>query len=96
MTFDESKPIINLPDLLFVKYCTETFGLNRGVYNTIDEWFYLENVQDIKVRRENILDFLLYTSESMDKGDRKGKLKFGKGNLVNQLEEYSEHQVILV
>jgi hypothetical protein len=96
MTFDERKPIINLPDLLFVKYCTETFGLNRGVYNTIDEWFYMENVKDIKVRRENILDFLLYTIRSMDQDDRKGRLKFGKGSLINQLVEYSERQIILV
>lgn len=71
MTFDERNPIINLPDILFIKYCNETFGLNRGVYNTIDEWFYTENVKDIKVRRENILDFLLYTIRSMDDDEEK-------------------------
>ena len=96
MTFDERNPIINLPDILFIKYCNETFGLNRGVYNTIDEWFYTENVKDIKVRRENILDFLLYTIRSMDDDERKVRLKFGKGNLINQLSEYSERQMILV
>ncbi len=96
MTFDERKSIINLPDLLFVNFCTKTFGLNRGVYNTIDEWFYSKNVKDIKVRREKILEFLLYTIRSMDQDDRNSRLKFGKGNLVQQLVEYSERQMMLV
>ena len=87
MTFDEQKSIINLPDLLFVRYCEETFGLNRGVYNTIDQWFYKKEVKDIKVRRKKTLEFLLYCKGLIKKEEN--KLKFGRGNLTNLLTEYA-------
>ncbi|MFD1707857.1 hypothetical protein ACFSCZ_14115 [Siminovitchia sediminis] len=94
MTMEEKHSIINLPDLLFVQYCTETFGLNRGVYNTIDKWFYMKNVKDIKARRERILDFLLFSVNYMNKEEN--RLKFGKGNLVNLLVAYSERRAVPV
>ncbi|VEF46766.1 riboflavin biosynthesis protein [Bacillus freudenreichii] len=94
MTIKEKKSIINLPDLQFVRYCAETYGLNRGVYNTIDEWFYMEDIKDIKKRREKILEFLLFSIRSMDKKEGGNRLRFGKGNLVNLLEEYSENQAL--
>ncbi|OIK10724.1 hypothetical protein BIV60_19820 [Bacillus sp. MUM 116] len=87
MTFAEQKTVINLPDLLFSRYCKETFGLNRGVYNTIDEWFYNNSAESIEVRRKKILDFLLFYISSL-KDIEKCKIKFGKGNLVNLLTEY--------
>ncbi|MFD1706251.1 hypothetical protein ACFSCZ_05705 [Siminovitchia sediminis] len=96
MTMKDANSIINLPDLLFVQYCTETYGLNRGVYNTIDKWFYMKNVKDIKARRERILEFLLFSIKSMNQEERKSRLKFGKGNLVNLLVEYSERQAMPV
>lgn len=86
MKVNKQKSVINLPDLLFIKYCEETFGLNRGVYNVIDEWFYKKDVKDIKMRREKILEFLLFAKSTLN--SLNGKLKFGKGNLVNLLSEY--------
>ncbi|ETI68298.1 hypothetical protein [Neobacillus vireti] len=87
MIFVEQKTIINLPDQLFSRYCKETFGLNRGVYNTIDEWFYKNSAESIEVRRKKILDFLLFYVSSL-KNVEECKIKFGKGNLINLLAEY--------
>ncbi|MFC6603187.1 hypothetical protein ACFQDF_19260 [Ectobacillus funiculus] len=30
---------LNLPDLQFFNWCNQQYRLNRGIYNTIDEWF---------------------------------------------------------
>ncbi|GAA3331356.1 hypothetical protein GCM10020331_087640 [Ectobacillus funiculus] len=49
---------IHLPDLTFVDLCESNYGINRGVYNTIDAWFYKHGLKDILDRRRNILSFL--------------------------------------
>lgn len=87
MRFDEQKLIINSPDLVFVKYCEETFGLNKGVYNTIDQWLYRKGFLDIKDRRKKTMEFLLFCTNITNKGKR--KLKFGRGNLTNLLLEFT-------
>lgn len=94
MTGNEVKAIINLPDILFVRYCSETYGLNRGIYNAIDEWFYMKGIKDIKERRKEILNFLLFSISSMDKMKDQTRLRFGKGNLVNSLEEYIQRKAV--
>lgn len=94
MAFEEQKSIINFPDLLFAKYCNEIYGLNRGVYNTIDEWFYKNNIESIEMRRKNILDFLQWTRSFHDKETY--KLKFGKGNLITLLTEYRNLQEVFI
>ena len=35
-----AKNLHHLPDLRFAKWCEETYSVNRGVYNTIDEKLY--------------------------------------------------------
>lgn len=79
-----TKVIIHLPDLHFVQFCEERFGLNRGVYNTIDSWFYHKGVTDIINRRKSILHFLGNIRQSI----QNGRLKFGHGGLSMCLSTY--------
>jgi riboflavin kinase len=74
---------INLTDLSFVNQCLEIYDINRGVYNTIDFWFYEHGVKEIKQRRKIILSFL----ESVCTKDSKRK-KFGNGGLSLALNNY--------
>jgi|HigsolmetaAR203D_1030402.scaffolds.fasta_scaffold01081_20 hypothetical protein len=78
------KQVIHLPDLSFVKWCDETFGVNRGVYNTIDSWFYEKGLTDILERRKHILHFLKYAQTS----GKEKKIKFGHGGLSISLANY--------
>lgn len=79
--------IVNLPDLSFVRYCKIKYDLNRGVYNTIDEWLYKKEVEDITLRRKFILEFLLFFVHSVEHNG-----KIGKGNLTNFLNKYWDRQ----
>ncbi|MFK7693678.1 RNA-binding protein [Paenibacillus sp. HJGM_3] len=73
------------PDFKFVTYCFEQYGLNRGIYNTIDEWLYEYGYQHIVERRRTILAFL----QSLQDGHpRHTFLKFGKGGLTKQLFDF--------
>jgi riboflavin kinase len=79
--------IIHLPDLLFIQFCHDQFGINRGVYNTIDAWFFQEGITNILERRRKIHHFL---TEFQQKNVREktGKIKIGHGNLTKMLNEY--------
>ena len=50
--------IVHLPDIQFVSLCRDNFGLNKGVYNEIDSWFYKNGIKNITNRRKHILQFL--------------------------------------
>jgi riboflavin kinase len=76
----------HFPDLQFVQFCEESFGLNRGVYNTIDSWFFRQGVIDIVNRRKTIVHFLEHSCHST----QKRKLKFGHGGLSSRLSAYWE------
>ena len=75
---------IHLPDLQFVQFCEERFGLNRGIYNTIDSWFFHKGIIDIVNRRKTIVHFL----ENIAQPTQNGKLKFGHGGLSSYLSAY--------
>ncbi|MEK8128456.1 RNA-binding protein [Paenibacillus filicis] len=83
-------PDVQLPDIQFVTYCFEHYGLNRGIYNTVDEWLYEYGIRDIIARRGLIVDFL----ESLQGPDRSrgSYLKFGKGGLTRQLSDFIASQ----
>ncbi|MFB4163858.1 hypothetical protein ACE1TI_08445 [Alteribacillus sp. JSM 102045] len=83
-----SRDVIHLPDLLFVQYCQETYGLNRGVYNRVDIWFYQQDVKNVIERRRYILDFLIFLLSSLDNDWERSRIKIGKGNLVHLLNQY--------
>ena len=36
----EKSENLNLPDLDFFLWCQQQYKINKGVYNTIDRWFY--------------------------------------------------------
>ncbi|MEW9673342.1 hypothetical protein [Ammoniphilus sp. 3BR4] len=37
---------IQLPDILFCKLCEDKYGINRGVYNSIDTWFFQKGMEN--------------------------------------------------
>ncbi|MDQ0201516.1 hypothetical protein J2S10_004722 [Neobacillus ginsengisoli] len=41
---------LNLPDLQFFNWCNHQYRLNRGIYNTIDQWFYDYGIKEVLSR----------------------------------------------
>ncbi|KAB7707158.1 hypothetical protein F9802_09120 [Bacillus aerolatus] len=79
--------LIHLPDLLFVQWFDAEFGINRGIYNTIDSWFYQKGVKDITQRRHYILKF----SQSLNHlSNKRQKIKLGPGGLTTSLNNFWE------
>jgi riboflavin kinase len=78
---------LHLPDIQFVNFCFQAFGLNRGIYNTIDQWLYSFGYRDIIVRRTITLEFLKDIQQKNGK-DRSSILRFGKGGLTKQLHDF--------
>ncbi|WP_134704371.1 hypothetical protein [Ammoniphilus sp. YIM 78166] len=69
---------VQMPDLSFIRLCESRYGVNRGVYNAIDQWFYEQGWIDIVNRRKTILSFLA----------RQARQPFGHGGLSSKLQEY--------
>ena len=69
---------VQLPDISFIRLCESQYGINRGIYNTIDLWFYEQGLKDIVERRKTILSFLNGNS----------RRPFGNGGLSIKLQEY--------
>ena len=84
----QSEEIVNLPDLLFSKLCEDHYDINKGVYNTIDRWFYEQGVNHIVNRRQMILSFCQSFCIS-----GKEKVKFGPGGLTTKLNLFWAHRV---
>ena len=85
MLVDGNKTI-HLTDLSFINVCANKYGINRGVYNTIDEWFYRQGLLNILERRKNILFFLEYIKGKTE--FKNSRCKFGHGGLTIKLQEY--------
>lgn len=81
------KEEIHLPDLSFIRLCESQYGINRGIYNTIDTWFYEQGLRDIVERRTKILSFLTYIQGNSTL-DGNSPLHFGHGGLSIKLQEY--------
>lgn len=79
--------LVHYTDLTFQRLCEEEYGINRGVYNVIDRWFYENGLKNIISRRKEILNFLCFMTQRMN-GTKPAKIKFGRGGLVNTLESY--------
>lgn len=84
----QSEEIVNLPDLLFSKLCEDRYSINKGVYNTIDRWFYEQGVTNIVNRRQMILSFFQSFGIA-----GKEKVKFGPGGLTTKLNLFWAHRV---
>jgi riboflavin kinase len=78
---------IHLPDLTFVRQTEGNFNVNRGVYNTIDAWFYDYGLKDIVERRNHIIRFLAYSKEDVNE-ERAIERVFFPNGLTNALESY--------
>lgn len=78
--------MLHLPDLQFFKYCKETFGVNRGVYNTIEQWFFNKGINQIVARRNIILAFFQFMKS------QNGAVKFGAKGLTESLNDFFQRQ----
>lgn len=85
----EKSKYLNLPDLQFFNWCNQQYGLNKGVYNTIDHWFYEDGLVHILNRRIYLLAFLEFIKDSGIKQDNHKFIRFGNGGLVAKLQEFS-------
>ena len=72
--------MFHLPDLQFIQFCEQQFSLNKGIYNTIDSWFYSKGLTDIIFRRRVMLQFIFVNCSG------EAKVKFGPGGLTKKLE----------
>lgn len=84
--------IVHFTDLLFVDYCEKQFGVNKGIYNTIESWFYKKGHVDIVERRKTVLRFLQFVDGSNRENNR--KLKFGHRGLVPKLDEFTVNDLL--
>ena len=79
---------LNLPDLGFYSKCHQQFHINRGVFNTIDNWFYEYGMINVAYRRIYILAFLEFVKEDNFVPDSQKFMKFGHGGLTMKLKEF--------
>jgi riboflavin kinase len=86
----QSEETFHMPDLLFSKLCEEKYEINRGVYNTIDRWFYKQGLSQIVERRKTILFFFQHISLTENQGK---KVKFGPGGLTTKLDQFWEQRI---
>ncbi|WP_286184749.1 hypothetical protein [Bacillus sp. SD075] len=84
----EDMEYLNLPDRLFFHWCQQKYRLNRGVYNTIDHWFYEYGIVHILHRRINLLAFLDFASTPEQDAGKTKFIKFGNGGLTQKLHEF--------
>jgi hypothetical protein len=79
---------LNLPDLIFYSKCCQEYSINRGVYNTIDNWFYEYGIFNILSRRIYILAFLSFVKDQNNKLEHQKFTRFGRGGLTLKLNEF--------
>ncbi|AME06132.1 hypothetical protein NNG64_03730 [Bacillus siamensis] len=85
--FRESR-YLHLPEVRFLHWCTKQYGINKGVLNTIDGWFYDAGIIPIPVRRLYVLAFLDYAKTP----GQKGNIRFGHGGLTKKLYDFMNMQ----
>ncbi|OAH58795.1 hypothetical protein AWH49_03735 [Domibacillus aminovorans] len=83
---------LNLPNVRFYNWCREQYGLNKGVFHTIDDWFYEYGIVNILSRRVYLLAFLEYAKASGMKQEDHKFIRFGNGGLVVKLREFLQIQ----
>ncbi|MFB3167551.1 hypothetical protein P5G62_010565 [Neobacillus sp. 179-C4.2 HS] len=86
---ENEKNCIHLTDFAFQKICNEEFGINRGVYNEIDNWFFNKGLVDILERRREILNFIQFNA-----ANHRQKVRFGSGGLRQKLLDYYDNVAI--
>jgi riboflavin kinase len=86
-SFKTSK-YLNLPDLQFFNWCNQQYQVNRGVYNTIDQWFYEYGIVNIHYRRIQLLAFLEFVKGERIEQDKQKFIRSGHGGLTKRLNEF--------
>ncbi len=81
---------LNLPDLQFFLMCQKHYRVNRGVFNTIDAWFYEYGIVSIIHRRTSVLAFLDFVKEADQDSDQQKFIRFGHGGLTSRLQQFME------
>ncbi|WP_338450050.1 hypothetical protein R4Z09_28590 [Niallia oryzisoli] len=84
----ERSEYLNLPDIDFFLFCERQYRVNKGVYNTIDRWFYQNGIENIIHRRIYLLGFLEFVTESNLKQNHHKYIRFGNGGLITKLQEF--------
>ncbi|MCM3726316.1 hypothetical protein M3226_11525 [Neobacillus cucumis] len=90
----DDKGTIHLTDLSFAHVCADKYGINRGVYNTIDEWFYRQGLLNILERRKNVLSFLEFIKGKSE--FKNSRCKFGHGGLTVKLQEFYSNRFVSI
>lgn len=87
----KANDLLHLTDLAFAQLCQKEYGLNRGIYNTVDSWFYNQGIENILERRRKILLFLEYLQDHVE--TKNLRPKFGSGGLTSKLQDYVLHSM---
>ena|GEM_PF-1598275 len=82
---------LHLPNVRFYHWCEAQYGLNKGIFNTIDDWFYEHGIENILFRRAYLIAFLELASAQSAKEERK-LVRFGSGGLSAKLHEFLKGQ----
>lgn len=82
------RDLMHQTDLSFQRLIYKEFGINRGVYNTIDQWFFDQGCINIVERRTEMIHFLHFSLKICEGPE--SKLVFGSGRLVSNLANYLE------
>jgi hypothetical protein len=84
-----SNHYLNLPDLSFFNRCHQQYQINRGVYNTIDNWFFEYGMIHVVYRRIYILAFLDFVKEAnKEDSDSHKFIRFGHKGLTKKLNDF--------
>ncbi|MFC7441578.1 hypothetical protein [Laceyella putida] len=86
--------VVHQPDFQFAAWCLRQYGINRGVYNTIDDWLFRFGMKDIVSRRMMIISFLTQVRQSKLNHENSEKIKFGKGLLVAALTRFLNKECV--
>lgn len=85
--------VIHYPDYQFFKWCELQYFINRGVYNTIDQFLFETGYKSIDKRRVVLIDFLQYLFNRFANKDDQ-VLKLGHGNLTNALNQFMDNRFL--
>lgn len=81
--------LVHLPDLKFFQWCNRAYRVNKGIYNTIDQTLFQAGLQDVRLRRRAILQFLHMVQEQQEGKQGDGRyLRFGHGGLTKMLQQF--------
>jgi len=81
---------LHFPEVRFFQWCNEKYKINKGIYHTIDEWFYSNGINNIISRRIHVIAYLEYMWEQEQFQTDNKYVKFGSGGLTRSLKQFLE------